>query len=55
MTSLAVCYCFTSRILSLAWAIELVVEPGNLSARAGIVVSPNRRQIELDDLPEGKP
>ena len=40
-------YSFSGQLVSLIWALELVVEPGEQSARVEIVVSPSGREILL--------
>ena len=42
-------YSFSGQIVSLIWAIELVLEPGELAARVEIVVSPTGKEILLHD------
>ena len=38
---------FSGQLVSLIWALELVVQPGNHSTRVEIVVSPSGREIQL--------
>ena len=40
-------YTFSGKLISLLWAIELVIEPGDLSERLPIVVSPTGEEILL--------
>ncbi|HEX6200864.1 MAG TPA: hypothetical protein VF150_11400 [Thermoanaerobaculia bacterium] len=39
-------YSFTGKVVSIAWAVEVVVEPGERTERTEIVVSPTGRPIE---------
>ncbi len=41
-------YSFSGRLISLLWALELIVKPGNKSDRLEIVVSPTGEEILLD-------
>lgn len=36
---------FSGKLISLAWALELVAEPGDRASRIEITVSPTRREI----------
>jgi hypothetical protein len=38
---------FSGRLITLVWAIELVVEPGALAERVELVIAPDAREIEL--------
>jgi hypothetical protein len=38
-------YSFSGKLISLAWALELVAEPGSRASRIEITVSPTRREI----------
>jgi hypothetical protein len=38
---------FSGRLISLVWALELVVSPGNLTQRLDLVMAPDRREILL--------
>jgi hypothetical protein len=38
-------YSFSGKLVSLAWALELVVEPGSRASRTEITVSPMRQEI----------
>ncbi|HEV2856406.1 MAG TPA: hypothetical protein VHC97_26690 [Thermoanaerobaculia bacterium] len=38
-------YSFSGKLISLAWALELVVEPGSRASRTEITVSPTRQEI----------
>lgn len=40
-------YSFTGRLVSLVWAIEVVVEPGSIADRQELVVSPTGRAVTL--------
>jgi hypothetical protein len=40
-------YSFSGKLVSLIWALELVVEPGSESARTELTVSPTGREILL--------
>ena len=40
-------YSFSGELISLIWALELVVEPDEESARVELVVAPNGREIRL--------
>ena len=42
---------FSGRLVSLQWALELVVEPGSLAERVELVIAPEGREIVLH--PEG--
>jgi hypothetical protein len=42
---------FSGRLISLQWALELVVEPGSLAERVELVIAPEGREIVLH--PEG--
>lgn len=44
-------YSFTGKVVSIAWAVEVVVEPGERTERAEIVVSPTGRPIEPQPAP----
>lgn len=49
-------YSFSGKLISLIWAVELVIEPGNESERVDIVIAPEAREIELpDDVPQPSP
>jgi hypothetical protein len=41
-------YSFSGKLVSLIWALELVVEPGSESARIELTVSPTGEEINLD-------
>jgi hypothetical protein len=43
-------YSFTGTLITLKWALELVVEPGHAVERLDIVVSPSGREIVLQRL-----
>lgn len=38
---------FSGQLVSLIWALELVIEPGEEAARVELVVSPTGREIQL--------
>ena len=40
-------YSFTGKLITLVWAVEVVVEPGGRAERKEIVVSPTGREIRL--------
>jgi hypothetical protein len=40
-------YTFSGKLISLIWALELVIEPGSRSERVEIVVAPGGREIIL--------
>ena len=40
-------YSFSGKLISLIWAVEVVVEPGGESQRLDIVLAPDRREISL--------
>ncbi len=40
-------YSFSGKLVSLVWAVEAVVEPGDVSQRLEIVVAPNGQEINL--------
>jgi hypothetical protein len=44
-------YSFSGKLISLAWAVELVVLPNGPSTRLDLVVAPEGREVEL--YPEG--
>lgn len=49
-------YGFSGKLISLIWALELVIEPGDHSERVEIVIAPEGREILLGDgPPEEKP
>lgn len=45
-------FSFSGKLISLSWALELVVEPGSRASRTEITVSPTRTEILL---PPGAP
>lgn len=46
-------YSFSGKLISLVWAVELVLQPGNLHDRVEIVVAPQRQEILLPrDVPQ---
>jgi len=46
-------YSFSGKLISLVWALELVVEPGSRASRTEITVSPTRMEILLSPSPSG--
>jgi hypothetical protein len=40
-------YSFSGKLVSLIWAVELVVEPGDLCERREIVIAPGRHEVLL--------
>ena len=48
-------FSFSGKLISLAWALELVVEPGSRASRTEITVSPTRTEILLTPLTPGAP
>ena len=46
-------FSFSGKLISLAWALELVVEPGSRASRTEITVSPTRMEILLSPGPPG--
>lgn len=40
-------YSFSGKLISLIWAVELLIEPGRQLARTEIVISPSMREIGL--------
>ncbi|HEX4966271.1 MAG TPA: hypothetical protein VF173_36015 [Thermoanaerobaculia bacterium] len=40
-------YSFSGALISLVWALEVVVEPGGRAGRTEIVISPTRQEIVL--------
>ncbi len=47
-------YSFSGRLISLAWALELIITPGSQVARLDFVLSPTAQEIDLTrhELPE---
>jgi hypothetical protein len=48
-------FSFSGKLVSLLWALELVVEPGSRASRTEITVSPTRMEILLTPLTPGAP
>lgn len=46
-------FSFSGKLISLAWALELVMEPGSRASRTEITVSPTRMEILLSPGPQG--
>jgi hypothetical protein len=44
-------FSFSGKLISLAWALELVIEPGSRAGRTEITVSPTRTEILLPSGP----
>ena len=40
-------YSFSGKLISLVWALELVLEPGNLAQRLEITIGPGGKEVEL--------
>jgi hypothetical protein len=47
-------YSFSGKLISLVWALELVVRPGKLCHTQGIVISPNGAEVELGVVADAK-
>jgi len=45
-------YSFSGRLISLIWALELVIEPGEQAERIQITMSPTGKEVLLSDLGE---
>ena len=41
-------YSFSGKLISLTWAIEAVMQPGERSARAEVVIAPDGKEVRLD-------
>jgi hypothetical protein len=46
---------FSGRLISLVWAVELVVQPGGGAARTELLLSHTGREIRLDTTPQPEP
>ncbi len=46
-------FSFSGKLISLSWALELVIEPGSRASRTVITVSPTRAEILLPSGPSG--
>jgi hypothetical protein len=46
-------YSFSGRLVSLAWAIELVIEPGGEARWVDLVMSPTGHEVRIDKGPDG--
>jgi hypothetical protein len=44
-------YSFSGRLVSLVWALELVIQPGTRTRRLELTVSPTGREIDLQQAP----
>jgi len=44
-------YSFSGKLISLIWALELVVEPSKEVVRREILIAPERREIRLGNVP----
>jgi hypothetical protein len=40
-------YSFSGKLISLLWALEVVAEPGSRAGRLEVIISPSRREIQL--------
>lgn len=47
-------YSFSGRLISLIWALELVLKPGSHSQRIDLVISPSRQEVRLGSVPDEK-
>ena len=45
-------YSFSGKLISLIWAMELVVYPSKEVVRQEIIIAPNCREIRLDSVPQ---
>jgi len=43
-------YSFSGKLISLIWAVELVIEPGDHAERVQIIVSPTGKEAVLSDI-----
>jgi hypothetical protein len=41
-------YSFSGKLISLVWAIEVIADPGNETARLDVVIAPEAKEIRLD-------
>jgi hypothetical protein len=48
-------YSFSGRLVSVTWAVELVIEPGDRSCREEIVVAPGGRAVVLTGVGKDTP
>lgn len=48
-------YSVSGKLVSVAWAVELVAEPGGEAARAEITVGPGGQEVRLEPIPEKAP
>jgi hypothetical protein len=46
-------YSFSGTLISLIWVVELLIQPGNHFKRVGIVIAPERREVELPFVRKG--
>lgn len=46
-------FSFSGKLISLLWALELVIEPGSRASRTEITVSPTRMEILISPEPPG--
>lgn len=46
-------FSFSGKLISLCWALELVIEPGSRASRTEITISPTRMEILLPSGPQG--
>ena len=47
-------YSFSGKLISLVWALELVVEPGKQVTRQEIIVAPGAQEVRLDSADRGR-
>jgi hypothetical protein len=48
-------YSFSGRLVSLAWAIELVAPHEKVAGSTGLVMGPERREVRIDGVPLADP
>ncbi len=44
-------YSFSGKLISLVWALEAIVEPGERTARLELVVAPGGKEVQLQNVP----
>ena len=44
-------YSFSGELITLSWAIEAIVQPGNRSERLELIIAPEHKEIILSDTP----
>lgn len=47
-------YSFSGKLISLIWALELIIEPGDRATRRTITVGPDGREVMLPDKVDGE-